>query len=621
MDNERGHDAAVRRLRGVETTNAHEEEIQDENPGERMEEATSMRIRRRGTFFLALAAMVAVGAVASTAALTASGANSTPRKVYDLPRSSTLYTTGTMWGPYSDFNPFKTWDYVTGTIGLVYETAFRYDPLHDHFIPWLATKGTWKTPKVYVMTVRKGVKWSDGQPLTAADVKFTFEVGKIPTATFHQLWTSGLKSVHAVGKNTVVFTFSSTPNYQEWDGYLYQVAIVPQHIWKNYSKNTIVSGNVGDINKLVGTGPYTYSSGKDSTESFTWKRRDGWWATQALGLKPTPQYIVDIFNGSNNASLANLLAGHIDLSNNFVLGIDSKVGGKIKTYFNGKPFMLAGNTAWLVPNTTHKPLGDPAFRRALADSININQIVSADYSHIVTPASPTGLLPIWNKYINADLVKKYGFSYNVAKAKSILAANGYKDTNGDGYVENKDGSKINLSLVVPNGWSDWMTAIQIIAQSAKAAGIHITPAFPDYNTLVDDRGHARFDLVINNDQQISNTPWNYYNYVFRLPLIDNQTTANFERFESPAAWALTQKLDKTPTGNVKAMNAVINPLQKIFLQNLPVIPLWYNGVWAQWNTSQWTSWPNAQKQQYLPAMWRGYLNMTGIDMLTHLKHT
>ena len=83
----------------------------------------------------------------------------------------------------------------------------------------------------------------------------------------------------------------------------------------------------------------------------------------------------------------------------------------------------------------------------------------------------------------------------------MLAAAGYKDTNGDGYVENKDGSKIDLKIVCPNGWSDWMTAIQVIADSAKAVGIKITPEFPEYGTLADDRGHARFDLLLGNDRQ------------------------------------------------------------------------------------------------------------------------
>ena len=55
------------------------------------------------------------------------------------------------------------------------------------------------------------MKWSDGKPLTAADVKFSFEVGKIATATFHQLWTTGpLKSITTKGM-TVTFHFGGEP--------------------------------------------------------------------------------------------------------------------------------------------------------------------------------------------------------------------------------------------------------------------------------------------------------------------------------------------------------------------------------------------------------------------------
>ena len=54
------------------------------------------------------------------------------------PRSETLYTSGTMWGPPGDFNPIKNWDYATGTLGLLYEPLFIYNPLTDKFTPWLA---------------------------------------------------------------------------------------------------------------------------------------------------------------------------------------------------------------------------------------------------------------------------------------------------------------------------------------------------------------------------------------------------------------------------------------------------------------------------------------------------
>ena len=166
----------------------------------------------------------------------------------------------------------------------------------------------------------------------------------------------------------------------------------------------------------------------------------------------------------------------------------------------------------------------------------MNQILDKAYQGLVDKASPTGLLPIWNKWVDKKVVAKYGFSYNLTgqgnPRSGRLQGHGRRR-----YVENKDGSDISLKIQCPNGWSDWMTSIQVIAESAKAAGIKITPGYPDYGTLVDDRGHARYDLVLANDRQYSNTPWTYYQYIFQLPILDNQTTVNYERFTSPKAWA------------------------------------------------------------------------------------
>ncbi len=249
----------------------------------------------------------------------------------------------------------------------------------------------------------------------------------------------------------------------------------------------------------------------------------------------------------------------------------------------------------------------------------MNQIIDKAYQGLVNKASPTGLLPIWNKWVDKKAVAQYGFSYNLAKAKAILAAAGYKDTNGDGYVENLDGSPISLSIVCPNGWSDWMTAIQVIADSAKAVGIKITPAFPEYGTMADDRGHGNYDLLLGNDRQYSNTPWTYYQYIFQLPITGNQTTVNYERYSNPTAWNLTKALDKTPATNTKAYQAVMTKLQTTFMQDLPAIPLWYNGMWSMVNTQYWTNWPSATGPQATPTSWRNYWQMTSIDMLTRLR--
>jgi peptide/nickel transport system substrate-binding protein len=573
------------------------------------------RIKKRRAVGLGLVGLVAIVVMTS---LGVGGAGAGQGGLLALPRAQTLYMSGNQWSPNNDLNPAKNWDYVTGLVGLAYETPFRYDPMKDTFIPWLATSGKWTSKSTYVMTIRSGVKWSDGRSMTPSDVKYSFDLAKTATHPQHPLWAdTGLKSTKVQGR-AVIFRFSGKPGYQQFDFYRYNVAIVPQHVFKSYSTTDVTTGNLETPDKIIGTGPYTYQSGFGaSSETVVWIKRSGWWATKALGLNVGPKYIVDIKNGTNAAALSNLLAGNIDLFNNFAP--KSAIKGKFKTYYGKAPYHLGANTTWLFPNTTEKPLNDSQFRRALAFSINMDQIIDKSYQGLVDKSSPTGLLPIWNKWIDQKVVKQYGFSYNASKAKSILASAGYKDANGDGYVENKDGSKIDLKIVCPNGWSDWMTAIQVIADSAKAVGIKITASFPEYGTLVDDRGHARFDLLLGNDRQYSNTPWTYYQYIFQLPILDNQTTVNYERYTNATAWNLTKGLDKIRASDTAAYKAQMSKLQKVFLQDLPAIPLWYNGMWSMVNTKYWTNWPSANGPHYTPTSWRNFFQMTSIDMLTHLR--
>jgi hypothetical protein len=86
---------------------------------------------------------VAAVVAAFVAALMAGGAGAGGQTLAALPRSQTFYMSGNQWSPNNDLNPAKNWDYVTGLVGFAYETPFRYDPLKDKFIPWLATGGGW----------------------------------------------------------------------------------------------------------------------------------------------------------------------------------------------------------------------------------------------------------------------------------------------------------------------------------------------------------------------------------------------------------------------------------------------------------------------------------------------
>ena len=535
-----------------------------------------------------------------------------------LERSETLYTGGKQWGPVSNWNPLMTGNYATGTIGLVYETLFLYDPLTDKFMPWLAESGQWTDALTYELKVRQGVNWSDGKPLTADDVRFTFELGQKTALNFSSLW-SWLSSITKVDDYTLGFKFKSAL-YQEWDNYLYNVPMLPQHLWASKDLKDVA---IGANEKPVGSGPYLYFA-YDQTK-MVWAKNDNWWAIKALSLSVAPKYIVDLVNTSNENSLGLVLQGQEDLNNNYLPGISTLLTGgyALHTYYPVAPYHLAANTAWLDVNLQKKPMDDVAFRKALAYSINVADIVSRDYGNMVQAANPTGLLPIWDKYVDQNVVKKLGISYDPAKAKQILAAAGYKDVNGDGFVENKDKSLITLKIIVPNGWSDWMAAIQIISNSTKAVGINVQPDYPDFNGYLDARLKGTFDLAIDNQAQVSNTPWSYYHFIFYDKLADIPTTqgGNYGRYNNQTAFDLVTQLDKLATNDLQGMKAVISKLQTIQLTDLPIIPLWYNGMWAQMSSANWTNWPSSadKDNHYLPVTWNGYWNMTSILMLTQLK--
>jgi peptide/nickel transport system substrate-binding protein len=539
-------------------------------------------------------------------------------------RNETLYTSGTQYGPPSSWNPFNGGGYAMGTLGLVYETLYIYDPLADKFTPWLAAQDMkWTDPTTLEIKLRDGLTWNDGKPLTADDVKFSYELAdpngqyKVGLA-YTGLWKF-LASINKVDNLTLDFKFNANPAYQEVGFYMWQVPIVPASIWSKMAVKDITGGA---NENPVGSGPYLAES--HDQDRMVWVRNDNWWGIKAFNKTPGPKRIVDIVNGSNNVALGMFLQGGLDLSNNFLPGIATLVKGGygVETYYPDAPYMLSANVAALIINEQKPPLDDVNFRKAMAYAIDLNDIVQSDYTNIVKAADPTGLLPIWDKYVDKAQVKQLGWTYDPAKAKSILVAAGYK-MGKDGFFTTPKGDPIAMKITCPSGWTDWMAAIQIISKNFQAIGLNITPDYPDYGPWRDAQLKGTFELSLQNEAQMSSTPWSYYKWVFQNPIANIATAqyGNYGRYDNADAFALVDQMDQVKVGDDAAMSALASKLQKITLTDLPTIPLWYNGLWAQYSNANWTNWPSSgdKTNHFLPASWRGYWNMTGIEMLLDLK--
>ncbi len=533
-------------------------------------------------------------------------------------RATTLYTTGTSWGPPSDWNPLTNWSMATGTFGLIYESPFLYDPLTDQMIPWLAESGEWIDETTYQLKVREGMNWQDGEPINAEDFKLTYELGRDYVALpYSGLW-DWLEEIEQVDEYTLNFNFNEVL-YHQWERILEQHAIVPEHIFSQMSEEEITAGA---NENPVGSGAYMYES--HGQDRLVLVKNPDWWAIDLMEMEVAPERIVDLVNRSNNVSLGMLLQGDLDWSNNFLPGVKNLVEGGygVQTYYPESPYMLASNTAVLFMNLDKAPMSDVEFRKALAHAIDVSQIVDVVYGGIVTAADPTGLLPNegFSKWIDQGLVDQYGFSYDPEVAAQILADAGYADTDGDGFVETPDGEPIELKVIVPFGWTDWMESINVISAGAQAVGINLEPEFPDFGGYQDQLYGGSYDMAINNfGSNVSNTPWSYYSWYFRDPILEQMTNGNFGRYDNQAAFDLVDELDRTPKDDEEAMQAVMSQLQEISLADLPAIPLWYNGAWFQANTNYWNNYPSAEGPQYFPITWNNMVQYGFLQSLTEIE--
>ncbi len=557
------------------------------------------------TFVMALA--LALSACAAPAAAPQAGGEAPAAAPAEaaapdsLPRNETLYVAGLQWGPFITFNPLApniTWP-SGGPNMLIYENLFAFNVATGANDPLLAKEMTMVDDTTMEITLQDGTAWQDGTPLTVDDVIFSFELAKTHDDLDYSLFWDYVTEMTATGDRS--FQIKLNPeqlNIGQVNFWLSQERILPKHIWEERAAGETALSQIVD-DAPVGSGPYKVLN--FTSERVALERYDGYWGTEVFGT-PAPKYIVHPIFDSNDAGNLAFQQGAVDLSQQFAPQIwqmwEDK-GLPVGTWFKETPYHIPGNIPLLHINMTRPGLDNVLVRKALAYSINYAQIAETAMSRYSVPAQASLVIPSGGeeKYFDAAQTAELGWEYNPEKAKEILEVELGATKGNDGIYVLPDGTRLGpYKVLAVYGWTDWMTAVELVAQSATEAGIDVSTEFPEQPVLYSRRNAGDFDMLIFTHTGASPaSPWRRFHDVMDIrgvPAMGENAFWNWNRFESPEAADL---LDQAAAAtDVEEQAALYSQLDRIFLENIPVIPLMYRPLeFYEYNETVWTGFPNA----------------------------
>jgi peptide/nickel transport system substrate-binding protein len=488
-----------------------------------------------------------------------------------------------------DFNLFDPAGRMDFTHDGIYEPLMIVNvppATNGKIYPWLATSYAWSNGnKTLTFTIRPNVKWSDGTPLTAQDVAFTFNYGKqYPAADQQGLWSkpAQLASVTASG-NTVSFNLTSV-NTTIFNKIANNYDIIPQHIWSKVTNPTTFTNP-----NPVGSGPFTQVT--DFTpQGFTLTKNPYYWQPMAFDGIHVPSFT------DNNAALIANANGQLDQTGNFIPDCEKAYAAKNPAHFVCDYTTVGAIGLWM--NDQQYPYSLPAFRKALSYAINREQIYKIGEYGYEPPSDALGVSGPWPSWMDPKLVAqaKAMAVYDPSKAEAALKAAGftYKGNN----LYDPKGNQVTLTLSVINGWSDWDLSMQIIQRDLKAVGIQARINLMQQPQWFDETGKGT--LGGGNGQlhwtNAGVTPYEYfYGFMSQGSYAPTGTDAtlsgwsNYERYFSPQATAALQQFSQT-TDTAK-QHQLMDQVESIFLQDFPMIPLIYSADWSTYSTLHFTGWP------------------------------
>jgi peptide/nickel transport system substrate-binding protein len=505
-----------------------------------------------------------------------------------------------------NFNPFST-TFLFPTQNGIYEPLMINNRIGGELVPWLATSYEWSEDLMTLtFHLREGVKWSDGEPFTSADVVYTFDLlkntpGLAGPALVALAEGGSIASVTAPDDYTVVIAFNKvfTPVFYD----IIPQNIVPEHIWKN------VADPVTETNlKPVGTGPFTEVVNMQD-QVYEVDRNPNYW-------QPGQPYVKGLrmpaFSGNDTAATM-MVSGDSEWSGQFFNNVDQAVLANNPNAHCWWPAVTSDQ--FFMANATKPPFDDPVVRKAISMSFDREKLIEIALQGKSSPSDVTGLSEGYAAWKVEDPTTLGNWTdFNPDEANKMLDEAGYV-MGTDGVRPNKDGSRWSFELLMVNGFSDWLAVAPTLKDNLESIGFEVTINNYDPGQTFGKWFVGDFDMSLYFGID-ADTPYTYYRNIMSADTYKPVGEAtgfgqNIWRVVVPAADE--QLAIFASTGDAEVQKQAALELQKIFADNAPVVPLWHAPTFYCYSNAQVGGWAS-EDNPFVRAMPIG-TNSTGEQLI------
>ncbi|HLS13755.1 MAG TPA: ABC transporter substrate-binding protein [Beutenbergiaceae bacterium] len=501
----------------------------------------------------------------------------------DLPPLTVHASSATTW--QANFNPFSA-NALSGTEGFLFEPLHLSTPMQPgEPIPWLAEEMEFTGDGSEVtFTLRQDVTWNDGEPLTADDVAFTFELlidnPGMNTAAIP------LAGTEVIDDHTVQVELTEPAFAHE--GEIGNTTVLPEHVWSDVD-DPVEFTNAEDP---VGTGPFTL--GDFSEQLYALEKNEDYWAADEITVEQ-----IEYPTSTDQTLTTSLQAGEYDWAGGFISNID-------EIFVDHDPehrgyWYAGGGTVSLTVNNERDVFTDHALREAMSTGIDRQHVADVAMQGYVPPSHPSALpQPTYDEVIAAEYTDA-AFTPDTDEANRILDEAGY-ELGEDGVRTSPDGERLSWELLINSSYTDWVDIAQILEEQLAEIGVELVPQGLAREAYMDARNHGNFDVTITS-VAAGLTPYDLYRDLLSSEYAaegdDDAVQGNFGRFyDEEADDALAQY---RTSGDDAQQQEALETLQRITIEEHPVIPLIQAGNWFNYNTERWSGFPGEDNPYALGA--------------------